>query len=107
MAITNRYAKRLLIVEQLMELGYEVTSKLNGKRKKTYLIKSQSALYRLEFEKDWLAINQDQDRLYCGINLLSGKRLASCMDSELSKLFIQITTILYKRTDIQNPTIVL
>ena len=107
MATKNRYAKRLLIVEQLMVLGYNVTSKKTSPRKKTYLIKSQSALYRLDFDKDWLAINQDKDRLFCGINLLSGKRLANCMDSELSKLFTQITTILYKRTDIQIPTIVL
>lgn len=103
MAITNRYAKRLLLIEQLMELGYEVTSKKTSPRKKTYLIKSRTALYRLEFDKDWLAINQDTDRLYCGINLSTGQRLASCMDNDLTKLFNDVTSILYKKTDIRKP----
>jgi hypothetical protein len=107
MATTNRYAKRLLLIEQLMELGYDVTSKKTSPRKKTYLIKSQTALYRLEFDKDWMAINQDKDRLYCGINLSTGKRLSNCMDSDLSNLFTKITTILYQRTDIKTPTIIL
>jgi hypothetical protein len=107
MATTNRYAKRNLLVAQLIELGYEVTSKKTSPRKKSYLIKSKSALYRLEFDKDWVSINQDKDRLFCGINLSSGKRLASCMDSDLTKLLTQVTTILYQRTDIKNPTIVL
>jgi hypothetical protein len=107
MATTNRYAKRLMLVEQLMELGYDVTSKKTSPRKKGYLIKSQTALYRLEFDKDWLAINQDKDKLFCGINLSSGKRLSQCMDSELSKLFTQVTTILYQKTDIKIPQIIL
>jgi hypothetical protein len=107
MATTNRYAKRNLLIEQLMELGYDVTSKKTSPRKKTYLIKSRTALYRLDFEKDWLAINQDRDRLYCGINLSTGQRLASCMDSDLTKLFNDVTSILYKRTDIKTPTIIL
>jgi hypothetical protein len=107
MATTNRYAKRLVLVEQLMDLGYQVTSKMNGKRKKTYLIKSRTALYRLDFEKDWLAINQDKDRLFCGINLSSGQHLSKCMDNDLTKLFNDVITILYKRTDIQIPTIIL
>jgi hypothetical protein len=107
MATTNRYAKRLLLVEQLMVLGYEITSKKTSPRKKTYLIKSRNAIYRLEFDKDWLAINQDKDRLYCGINLSTGKRLANCMDNDLSNLFTQVTTILYQKTDIKNPTIIL
>jgi len=107
MATTNRYGKRLVLVDELMELGYEVTSRMSGKRKKTYLIKSRTALYRLEFDKDWLAINQDKDRLFCGINLSSGKRLSKCMDSDLTKLFNDITKILYQRTDIKTPTIIL
>jgi len=107
MATTNRYAKRLLLIEQLMELGYEVTSKMHDKKSKTYLIKSRTALYRLDFDKDWLAINQDTDRLYCGINLSTGQRLASCMDNDLTKLFNDVTSILYKRTDIKTPTIIL
>ncbi len=107
MATTNRYAKRLLLIEQLMDLGYEVTSKLNGKGKKFYIVKSRNAIYRLEFAKDWMAINQDKDRLFCGINLSTGQRLAQCMDSDLSNLFSQITTILYRRTDIKTPTIIL
>jgi hypothetical protein len=107
MATTNRYAKRLVLVEQLMDLGYQVTSRLNGKRKKTYIVKSRTALYRLDFEKDWLAINQDKDRLFCGINLSSGQQLAKCMDNDLTKLFNDIKTILYNRTDIQIPTIIL
>jgi hypothetical protein len=107
MATTNRYAKRLVLVEQLMDLGYNVTSRLNGKRKKTYIVKSRTALYRLEFEKDWLAINQDKDILYCGINLSNGKRLSKCMDSDLTKLFNDVTTILYNRTDIKIPQIIL
>ena len=107
MATTNRYAKRLLLIEQLMELGYEVTSRMYDKKSKTYLIKSQTALYRLEFDKDWMAINQDKDRLFCGINLSTGQRLAQCMDSDLSNLFSKITTILYRRTDIKTPTIIL
>jgi hypothetical protein len=107
MATTNRYAKRLVLVEQLMDLGYQVTSRLNGKRKKTYIVKSRTALYRLEFEKDWLAINQDKDILYCGINLSNGKRLSKCMDSDLTKLFNDVTTILYNRTDIKIPQIIL
>jgi hypothetical protein len=107
MATTNRYAKRLVLVEQLMDLGYQVTSKLNGKRKKFYLIKSQTALYRLDFQKDWLAINQEKDRLFCGINLSTGQRLSQCMDSDLSKLLNDVTKILYNRTDIKTPTIIL
>ncbi len=107
MATTNRYAKRLLLIEQLMDLGYEVTSKLNGKGKKFYIVKSRNAIYRLDFDKDWMAINQDKDRLFCGINLSTGQRLAQCMDSDLSNLFSQITTILYRRTDIKTPTIIL
>lgn len=107
MATTNRYAKRLLLIEQLMDLGYEVTSKLNGKGKKFYIVKSRNAIYRLEFDKDWMAINQDKDRLFCGINLSTGQRLTQCMDSDLSSLFSQITTILYRRTDIKTPTIIL
>lgn len=107
MATTNRYAKRLLLIEQLMELGYEVTSKMHDKKSKTYLIKSRTALYRFDFDKDWLAINQDTDRLYCGINLSTGQRLASCMDNDLTKLFNDVTSILYKRTDIKTPTIIL
>ena len=107
MATTNRYAKRLLLIEQLMELGYEVTSKMHDKKSKTYLIKSRTALYCLDFDKDWLAINQDTDRLYCGINLSTGQRLASCMDNDLTKLFNDVTSILYKRTDIKTPTIIL
>ena len=107
MATTNRYAKRLVLIEQLMELGYEVTSKMHDKKSKTYLIKSRTALYRLEFDKDWLAINQDTDRLYCGINLSTGQRLASCMDNDLTKLFNDVTSILYKRTDIKTPTTIL
>ena len=107
MATTNRYAKRLLLIEQLMDLGYEVTSKLNGKGKKFYIVKSRNAIYRLEFDKDWMAINQDKDRLFCGINLSSGKRLSKCMDSDLTKLFNDITKILYQRTDIKTPTIIL
>ena len=107
MATTNRYAKRLLLVEQLMDLGYNVTSKMSGKRKKTYIVKSRTALYRLEFDKDWLAINQDKDRLYCGINLSNGKKLMSCMDNDLTKLFNDVITILYKRTDIKIPQIIL
>ena len=103
MATTNRYAKRLLLIEQLMELGYDVTSKMHDKKSKTYLIKSRTALYRLEFDKDWLAINQDTDRLYCGINLSTGQRLASCMDNDLTKLFNDVTSILYKKTDIRKP----
>jgi hypothetical protein len=107
MATTNRYAKRLVLVEQLTDLGYQVTSKLNGKRKKFYLIKSRTALYRLDFQTDWLAINQDKDRLFCGINLSTGKRLAQSMDSDMTKLFNDVTTILYNRTDIKIPTIIL
>ena len=107
MATTNRYAKRLVLIEQLMELGYDVTSKMHDKKSKTYLIKSRTALYRLEFDKDWLAINQDTDRLYCGINLSTGQRLASCMDNDLTKLFNDVTSILYKRTDIKTPTTIL
>jgi hypothetical protein len=107
MATTNRYGKRLVLVDELMELGYEVTSRMSGKRKKTYLINSRTALYRLEFDKDWLAINQDKDRLFCGINLSSGKRHSKCMDSDLTKLFNDITKILYQRTDIKTPTIIL
>jgi hypothetical protein len=107
MATTNRYAKRLLLVEQLMDLGYNVTSKMSGKRKKTYIIKSRTALYRLDFDKDWLAINQDRDRLYCGINLSNGKKLMSCMDNDLTKLFNDVIKILYQRTDIQIPTTIL
>jgi hypothetical protein len=107
MATTNRYGKRLVLVDELMELGYEVTSRMSGKRKKTYLIKSRTALYRLEFDKDWLAINQDKDRLFCGINLSNGKRLSKCMDSDLTKLFNDVTTILYNRTDIKIPQIIL
>ena len=96
-----------MLIEQLMELGYEVTSKMHDKKSKTYLIKSRTALYRLDFDKDWLAINQDTDRLYCGINLSTGQRLASCMDNDLTKLFNDVTSILYKRTDIKTPTIIL
>ena len=107
MATTNRYAKRLLLVEQLMDLGYEVTSKMHDKKSKTYIIKSKTALYRLDFDKDWLAINQDKDRLFCGINLSSGKQLAKCMDNDLTKLFNDVKTILYRRTDIKTPTIIL
>ena len=107
MATTNLYAKRLLMIEQLIELGHEVTSKMHDKKSKTYLIKSRTALYRLDFDKDWLAINQDTDRLYCGINLSTGQRLASCMDNDLTKLFNDVTSILYKRTDIKTPTIIL
>ena len=107
MATTNRYAKRLVLIEQLMELGYDVTSKMHDKKSKTYIIKSRTALYRMDFDKDWLAINQDIDRLYCGINLSTGQRLASCMDNDLTKLFNDVTSILYKRTDIKTPTIIL
>ena len=107
MATTNRYAKRNLLVEQLMELGYDVTSKKTSPRKKSYIVKSRTALYRLDFEKDWLAINQDTDRLYCGINLSTGQRLAKCMDNDLTKLFNDVTSILYKKTDIKTPTTIL
>jgi hypothetical protein len=107
MATTNRYAKRLMLVEELINLGYDVTSKKTSPKRKTYLIKSQSALYRLDFDKDFLAINQDKDRLFCGINLSNGKRLANCMDNDLTKLFNDVTKILYQRTDIKIPTILL
>lgn len=107
MATTNRYAKRLMLVEELINLGYDVSSKKTSPKRKTYLIKSQSALYRLDFDKDFLAINQDKDRLFCGINLSNGKRLANCMDNDLTKLFNDVTKILYQRTDIKIPTIIL
>jgi hypothetical protein len=107
MATTNRYAKRLVLIDGLMRLGYHVTSKMHDKKSKTYLIKSRTALYRLEFDRDWLAINQDIDRLYCGINLSTGQQLARCMDNDLTKLFNDVKKILIEKTDIKLPTIIL
>jgi hypothetical protein len=107
MATTNRYAKRLMLIDNLIKLGYNVTSQKESPRKKTYLIKSHNEIYRLEFDKDWLAINQDKDKLFCGINLLSGKKLVSCMDNDLTKLFNDVVTILYKKSNIKTPTIIL
>jgi len=104
---TNRYAKRLMLVEELMRIGYDITSKRCGKRRKQYIIKKDNVVYRMDFEKDWVAINQDQDRLFCGINLSNGKRLKSCMDNHLTKLLIDLTTIAYQRTNIQTPTIII
>lgn len=107
MATTNRYAKRQVIVDELMKLGYNITPKKTSSRRKQYEIKKDNVAYRMDFNKDWVAVNQDQERLYCGINLSSGQRLKSCMDSRLTKLLVDLTTIAYKRTDIGIPTIIL
>lgn len=104
---TNRYAKRVMLVEELMRMGYNITSIRRGKRRKQYIIKKDNVVYRMDFDKDWVAINQDQDRLFCGINLSSGKRLKSCMDNHLTKLLTDLTKIAYQRTNIQTPTIIL
>jgi hypothetical protein len=103
MVVTNRYAKRLLLVDELIKLKYDVSPKKISPRKKSYIISKDNIIYRMDFNTDWVTINQDQDKLYCGINLSSGKRLSKCMDSDLTKLFNDITKILYQRTDIKTP----
>jgi hypothetical protein len=107
MAVTNRYAKRLLLVDELIKLKYEVSQKKISPRKKRYIISKDNIIYRMDFNTDWVTINQDQDKLYCGINLLSGKRIANCMDNHLVKLFNDVVGILYNKTNINVPTIIL
>jgi hypothetical protein len=107
MAVTNRYAKRLLLVDELIKLKYDVSQKKISPRKKSYIISKDNIIYRMDFNTDWVTINQDQDKLFCGINLLSGKKLVSCMDNDLTKLFNDVVTILYKKSNIKTPTIIL
>lgn len=104
---TNRYSKRLVLVDQLINLGYDITTIKFGKRGKSYLIKTQKSIYNLNFKVDWLTITQDKDNLFCGINLSNGQKLAKSIDDDLTNLYNDVIKTLYRTTNIKIPKIIL
>jgi hypothetical protein len=106
MAIKNRYGKRKIIIDELMSLGYHLEKSKPTPKRTTYKVTKDKLSYEMEFTQDWLSINKHEERLYCGINLSTGKALARCVDNNLIKLFNDVKTIAYKRTNIKTPTLI-